>query len=264
VGETLTVSSPVWSLPAVVTTYQWQRNGTDIPGAIGTTYAVLPADVGAALIAKATGTKLGYTPANATTSPVTVLQGDALTATSPPSIVGTGRIGEQLVANPGAWGTPEPGFAYQWLRDGVAIPGATTATYTVLAGDATHSLSFAVTATRAGYTPGSATSAAVPIAKLASTSHVSLVAKKIKKGAHGMLRVVLGATGAKPSGMVQVYDGARLLKGYSMRITDNGVRIVKLPVLTPGKHRIKAVYAGSASVLGSTSNVVTLKVVKKK
>lgn len=264
VGQTLTLSAPVWSLATVLTTYQWQRNGTAIGGATGTTYDVTVEDVGAGLTAKATGTKTGYTPGTATTAPVTGLLGDAPTATSPPSIVGAGHIGEQLVANPGAWGTPEPVFTYQWLRDGAAIAGAITATYTVLASDATHSLSFAVTATRAGYAPGSATSATVSVAKLASTTKVSLIKTKIRKGTKGLLKIILSAPGGKPAGKVKVYDGAKLLKGYSVRISDNGVRIVKLPVLKPGKHRIKAVYAGSTSVLGSKSRAVTLKVLKKK
>jgi hypothetical protein len=264
VGETVTVSAPTWSLPTVVNTYQWQRNGTAIPGATATTYAVTAEDVGAALTAKVTGTKTGYTPGTATTAPVTGLLGDALTATSPPSIIGAGRIGEQLTANPGAWGTPEPDFAYQWRRDGVPIPGATNAVYTVVAADVTHSVSFAVTATRAGYAPGTATSGSVSVAKLASATKVSLAAKRIKKGTRGLLKIILSATGAKPAGKVKVYDGTKLLKGYSVRVSDNGVRVVKLPLLKPGKHKIKAVYAGSATVLGSTSRVVTLTVLKKR
>ena len=264
VGETLTVSAPVWSVATVVTTYQWQRNGTAIPGATGTTYAVTPEDVGAALTAKATGTKTGYTPGSATTTPVTGALGDAPTPTSAPTVLGTPKIGEQLTANPGAWGTPEPTFAYQWRRDGVAIPGATSPTYTVLAADAAHSLSFAVTATREGYAPGSATSEAVAVTKTASRTQLSLITKTVKKGKKAVLKIVLTASGAKPAGSVKVYDGAKLLKGYSVRVADNGVRIVKLPVLKPGKHKIKGVYAGSASVAGSRSKAVTLKVLKTK
>jgi hypothetical protein len=264
VGETLTVTAPVWSLATVVTAYQWQRNGTAIPGATGTTYAVTPADVGAALTAKATGTKTGYTPGSATTTPVTGALGDAPAPTSAPTVLGTPKIGETLTANPGAWGTPEPAFAYQWRRDGVAIPGATSATYTVLAADAAHTLSFAVTATREGYAPGSATSEGVAVTKTASRTQVSLITKTVTKGKKAVLKIILTATGAKPAGNVKVYDGAKLLKGYSVRVADNGVRIVKLPVLKPGKHKIKGVYAGSASVAGSTSKVVTLKVLKKK
>jgi hypothetical protein len=85
----------------------------------------------------------------------------------------------------------------------------------------------------------------------------------VHKGTKGALKIILAATGAKPSGKIKVYDGAKLLKGYSVRKVDNGVRIVKLPLLKPGKHKLKAVYAGSTSVLGSKSKVVTLKVLKK-
>jgi hypothetical protein len=261
VGETLSVGAPVWSVTGVTTAYEWQRNGTTV--ATGQTYVVGATDVGTALTAKATGTKTGYSPGSVTTAPVTGLLGDAPTPTSPPTMSSAPRIGQEVTANPGAWGTPEPSFAYQWRRDGVAIPGATNATYAVSLADATHQLSFTVTATRPGYAPGSAGSAGAAVPKLSSKTAVALIAKTVKKGKKATLKIVLTAVGAKPNGAVKVYDGTRLLKGYTVRKADNGVRIVKLPVLKPGKHKIKGVYAGTSAINGSTSRVVTLTVKKK-
>jgi hypothetical protein len=264
VGQTLSVPAPTWSVTGVTTAYQWQRNGTAIPGATAPSYTVVPDDVGTSLTLAITGTKAGYAPGSVTTAPVTGLPANALAPTVAPRVVGTPRVGRRLSADPGTWDTPGAAFAYQWLRDGVAVPGATSPTYTVRLNDVSHVLSFTVTATLAGHQAGTASADGVAIPRLASTTRLSLVSKTVKQGKKAALKIVLSATGAKPAGKVKVYDGAKLLKGYSVRIADNGVRIVRLPVLKPGRHKIKGVYAGSASILGSRSKVVTLKVLRKK
>lgn len=53
---------------------------------------------------------------------------------SVPTISGTVRAGSTLTANPGQW-SPKPAFAYEWARNGVAIPGATKASYVVTSAD---------------------------------------------------------------------------------------------------------------------------------
>lgn len=63
-----------------------------------------------------------------------------------PSIAGVLTQGSTLTATPGRW-SGEPSFAYQWKRDGANISGATGATYTLAAADATKSISVAVTGT---------------------------------------------------------------------------------------------------------------------
>lgn len=62
---------------------------------------------------------------------------------SEPKILGTPAIGAELYAGDGEWKpTPTEYVARQWLRDGVAIPGAVDSTYTVAAADAGHQLTF--------------------------------------------------------------------------------------------------------------------------
>ena len=60
-------------------------------------------------------------------------------ATGAPTILGTARVGEELRATPGTIEDPDglegALYAYQWLRDGAEIPGATGETYDLVAAD---------------------------------------------------------------------------------------------------------------------------------
>ena len=65
-----------------------------------------------------------------------------------PSITGTMTVGETVTAASGTWtGRAAPTFTRQWRRDGVAIPGATGATYVLAAPDSGTTITVAVTGT---------------------------------------------------------------------------------------------------------------------
>ena len=86
-----------------------------------------------------------------------------------PTVAGTAEIGQTLTATAGTW-SAVPALTYQWMRcDGggsgcAPIGGATAATYTVAADDATHTLRVQETATNGGgtATADSAATGAVP------------------------------------------------------------------------------------------------------
>jgi hypothetical protein len=64
-----------------------------------------------------------------------------------PEISGTPEVGQTLSVSDGSWGgTPEITFAYQWLRDGDPIDGATLAEYALVEDDGGHNIACAVTA----------------------------------------------------------------------------------------------------------------------
>jgi hypothetical protein len=68
-------------------------------------------------------------------------------AEAPPQISGTAEVGAILKCAKGAWtGNPEPKFAYQWLRDGAPISGATSRLYAVQTFDQARALVCEVTA----------------------------------------------------------------------------------------------------------------------
>jgi streptogramin lyase len=67
--------------------------------------------------------------------------------TSPPTISGNAKIWQTLSCNPGSWsGSPLPTFSYQWQRNGIAVSGATSPSYTVELPDMGHALTCVITA----------------------------------------------------------------------------------------------------------------------
>ncbi|GAA3568154.1 hypothetical protein [Kribbella ginsengisoli] len=97
----------------------------------------------------------------------------ALAVAGAPTVVGPVRVGAVVRSTPGKWVPAATGYTYQWRDNGVAIRGASAATYTPVAAMVGHKLSVTVTGSRAGSTSAAATSAGVlvtaglaPVAKV--------------------------------------------------------------------------------------------------
>jgi hypothetical protein len=83
--------------------------------------------------------------------------------TTAPFVTGTATVGSTLSCTQGNWTYVPTAYAYQWLRGGATIAGATAATRVLQAADSGTNISCRVTATNpAGSTP--ATSNAIAIA----------------------------------------------------------------------------------------------------
>ena len=260
VGTLLTGTAPIWDTEDVVTTYQWQRNTVPIAGATSLTYTVTPDDLGKSLRLFATGTK-GEQEGTVASAPVLGKLGDAPVPTTAPSISGVAKAGNPLSVQPGAWGLGTlPTFGYQWYRDGRPISGGTGSQYVVKLTDAGRKVAVLVTATRLGFTQASAATAPVTVAKVASQTRLKLLKKKIQQGKAGLLRITLAPGSLRPAGKVKVFDGRRLLKVYTVRAADNSSRIVKLPRLKPGRHKLTARFAGTRATTASKSAPVVLTV----
>jgi hypothetical protein len=86
-----------------------------------------------------------------------------------PSIPATAIEGDALTCHPGDW-RYHPSFAFQWLRDGQPIDGATAATYAAAAADVGHSLTCRVSASNAGGGATADSNAVTPTAKPVTTT----------------------------------------------------------------------------------------------
>lgn len=108
-------------------TRQWFRNGTPISGATGLSYTFTPtiSDTGSVFVCRATNTA-GFVDTSAAVLTVTALA-VAPSITAQPSAQ-TVAPGAPVSFSVGAAGTAP--LSYQWRRNGVAISGATSASYT--------------------------------------------------------------------------------------------------------------------------------------
>ncbi|MBU2075208.1 MAG: hypothetical protein KJ938_12305 [Actinobacteria bacterium] len=154
VGSLLQVLNPIWSLPGVTTTYQWFVDGAPVPGATGPTYVPVLSDAGKQLHAVVTGTLAGLPVLTALTGFLTIPQTEAspLQATSAATVTGTARVGKVISVQDPTWNEEGVTHAYQWLRDGSPISGATDKTYTLTPDDYGRRVVAKVTGHKEGWT----------------------------------------------------------------------------------------------------------------
>ncbi|MBF4573359.1 cell wall-binding repeat-containing protein [Herbiconiux sp. VKM Ac-1786] len=88
--------------------------------------------------------------------------GAPLLAISPvlPTVAGTAQVGAVLTATVAPWAPAPVALTYQWKRNGTAIAGATGLSYVPTTADVGATLTIAVSGTKDGYAPLTATSAA--------------------------------------------------------------------------------------------------------
>jgi uncharacterized protein YjbI with pentapeptide repeats len=161
VSSTLTVNPGVWD-PGVTLSYQWLRDGIPIAGAISATYELTSADYSHQVSVSVTGSSTGYISSTQTSSASTVALGNQAN-TPVPVVSGSVAVGSTLTANPGIWDLGVT-LSYQWLRDGLPISGATSATYKILISDLGSSIALKVTGSAAGFNPKSLTSGPTVVA----------------------------------------------------------------------------------------------------
>ena len=148
IGSTLICTQGTWSNAPTLYAYRWLRNGVNIPGATSSTYVTVATDGGhpvscAVMASNTAGSGLATSNALSIAAPV----GVPPVNTVAPVASGALTIGSTLSCTQGTWtGSPTPTYTYQWQRNGVNIPGATSSTYVTVAADGGTSVSCRVTA----------------------------------------------------------------------------------------------------------------------
>ena len=185
VGEILTAStsgiSDADGLANTSFTYQWLADDADINGATGSSYTVATADEGKVIKVTVSFTDdagNAETLTSAATTAVSLTGGSTNSsersnqedvqensaATGAPTIGGTAQVGESLTASTSdisdADGVANASFTYQWLAADADIDGATTSSYTLVAGDVGKTIKVQVSFTDDAGNEESVTSAA--------------------------------------------------------------------------------------------------------
>ena len=249
VGVAVTADPGTWNPTGATFGYQWKANGADISGATSQSYTPVGADVGKTLSVAVTAHKSGYNDAtvtsNATAAVTAPSQAPAIANTSQPAVVGLPRVGQELTAYAGTWYTQTgaPTTAVQWLRNGVPVPGATGATYTLGADDLGARVSLRVIASRDGYAPAMLVSAPTQpiLAGILTLTDVPRMLGRLKVGK--VLTAVPPLSSPTATGVrYQWLRNGVAIKGlrakqarYSLVRADRGKHIsVRVTVLRPG------------------------------
>jgi hypothetical protein len=165
-----------------------------------------------------------------------------------PTVSGTPKVGRTLTATAGTWDPAEVTTAFQWLRGGEPIEGATSPTYRVTRADVGTVLSVRVTAT-AGDTglTGTADSAGVPV--VASSRTTVSVDPWVGRASdtYTLTVKVRPSGGPAATGEVTVTVAGT---PYTATLED-GRATITLDPQTRGLRVVEAEYAGSETVEAS-------------
>lgn len=204
----------------------------------------------------------------------------------PPIVTGTPAVGQTLSCVQGIWvGGPALEYAYEWLRDGDTIKGATGKTYVVGPADQGHGLSCEVTASSVrGDASAKSSTLAVPAASALSpsaTCKIEISTSTVFVFA-GAARVRLSSTSAPCSGTLELTErivvahreGKRttsrsetLIFGrgrFSLAATKRGVFLVRLTktgehmLVLARSHRLMAVLGASVAGAKTVKKTVQL------
>jgi hypothetical protein len=233
VGNVLSCGLFGWD-SGVSVSYQWLRDGIEVPGATSGVFTLSELDYGTNVSVQVDGVKTGFQTVSRT-SPETLVGLGTIRVSSKPLVIGDAKVGKTLYARTGTW-EPSVTFEYQWFRDGIAIPKATSHQYKTVAADFRRKVSIKVVGLKPGYKKHENASSAITIG-LGSMSKAPI--PKIS-GLAKVNQTLTSSTGAWESGVELSYqwmrNGAAISKAtlakYKLRAADKGK---KMSVKVTGK-----------------------------
>lgn len=170
VGFTLASTAGNWTNHPTTYTYQWKRDGVNIPSATSSTYLLVSAD--ATHLITCTVTAHNVFGASSATSnslgPVAAAGGGVPVNTVAPVVSGTTTQGQTLSTTNGTWTNSPTGYTYQWKRNGSSIVGATANTYVLQVADVGATILCVVTASNGSGSASAASNSVGPIAPVTS------------------------------------------------------------------------------------------------
>ncbi len=149
VGSRISINKPNWEFGTSYT-FQWIKDGQEIPGAGLSTYTPKPDEIGTSLAIRICGAKQYLSPL-CLTSTSQIVQAGVINKVGSVLFVGKiANVGSTLSGATTAW-MPGVTLNSNWLLDGEVIPGATRNQIVVQPNFKGKVLSYQVTASMAGY-----------------------------------------------------------------------------------------------------------------
>lgn len=185
--------------------------------------------------------------------PITVTSNlEPITVVKQPKIAGNAQVGKTLRVDEGKWSVRKPDLSYQWNRDGVPIQGATGDRYRLVAADAGTEITVTVTASKAGFADGVATTEGKTVSKLATHS-VGSLDRHVLFGARPVVYevAVTAGAGVTPTGTVTILDGSRVIQ--TIELDADGTATVTLTGLSRGLHLLSVRFEGTGQLASSRS-----------
>jgi serine protease len=180
-----------------------------------------------------------------------------------PVLSGGSTVGSVVSLTPNTWNGHPDSVTHQWLRNGVAITGATGTGYTLVGSDLGTTLTVRSTAHSAAYPDFSVLSAAraVPKASAAVSLRLSSTHARVKTTRLYAYVTVKASQGQSSSGTVVMYvDGRRVAV---VAVSGGLTASVRLPVFgTTGTHKVRAYFAGNLRVAARWSTTLLVTVTK--
>lgn len=248
-GTTITCDPGSWT-GGPTFAFTWNRDGAAIAGATAQQYTLIDGDAGHTITCHVVATNAVGSAAADSNSLVPTLAPPANTAA--PSIPAAGAAGDVVTCDPGTW-THEPTFTFSWTRDGNAISGATSQTYTLTAADAGHAIRCVVGARNSGGSGGPVASNAlaataspaatpptpVPITQIATlpSTHVCVSRRHFRihlKGVSGIVKAQIKLTGL-PARTVR---GKALGLPIDLRGLPKGTVVVRITITIKSGRRL--------------------------
>lgn len=244
VDETLTVTPGTWSPTPTARTVQWYADGVAIPGATGWSLVLGQPQIDKRITARVAVGATGYAKASATTAATTPVLAGTIQELTPYAVAGRTALGQVLTVRAGTLDPADSTVAHTWLRDGVAVPGATAATYRLGADDVGHRMSVRLDFTRRSYRSLSRT---IDVGGPVTTvPHLSVTA--VGRPGRAVVRVRIWAAGAPQlGGSVTLQVGSR---SQVVQVVKGFARVV-VADLSAGKRNIRVHYAGTSVVKGA-------------
>ena len=171
-----------------------------------------------------------------------VITAATLKLKTPYAAKGRTIMGHTLTVGAGKFKPTTAAVTYQWVRDGIAIPGATAATYLLTAEDVAHQVGVVVTGSLPNVTP---ISQGIVVDTAVRSIPDCTARTQRKKGGKVIVHFELTAPGiAEPDGTVVIKVGRR-----ERTVTvKKGKAVARFVGVDPGRYRVRCEYAGGTLV----------------